>query len=98
MRHGAPFVMKDAETRDRTGDLQIFSLTLSQLSYRGGHSISACQLIVKNTINTAGERDHQQGNKGRGQIFINVLSFRAGSLGGPCDAVAGRLDLVDFRV
>ena len=24
-----------AETRDRTGDLQIFSLTLSQLSYRG---------------------------------------------------------------
>ena len=26
---------KDAETRDRTGDLQIFSLTLSQLSYRG---------------------------------------------------------------
>ena len=27
-----------AETRDRTGDLQIFSLTLSQLSYRGyGH-------------------------------------------------------------
>ena len=26
---------KDAETRDRTGDLQIFSRTLSQLSYRG---------------------------------------------------------------
>ena len=24
-----------AETRDRTGDLQIFGLTLSQLSYRG---------------------------------------------------------------
>ena len=24
-----------AETRDRSGDLQIFSLTLSQLSYRG---------------------------------------------------------------
>ena len=24
-----------ASTRDRTGDLQIFSLTLSQLSYRG---------------------------------------------------------------
>jgi hypothetical protein len=28
-------VSKNAETRDRTGDLQIFSLTLSQLSYRG---------------------------------------------------------------
>ena len=27
--------MKNAETRDRTGDLQIFGLTLSQLSYRG---------------------------------------------------------------
>ena len=26
---------RTAETRDRTGDLQIFSLTLSQLSYRG---------------------------------------------------------------
>ena len=25
----------NAETQDRTGDLQIFSLTLSQLSYRG---------------------------------------------------------------
>ena len=24
-----------AETRDRTGDLHLFSLTLSQLSYRG---------------------------------------------------------------
>ena len=31
--HG-PFE-KIAETRDRAGDLQIFSLTLSQLSYRG---------------------------------------------------------------
>ena len=26
---------KNAETRDRSGDLQIFRLTLSQLSYRG---------------------------------------------------------------
>ena len=31
----APGFKHDAETRDRTGDLQIFSLTLSQLSYRG---------------------------------------------------------------
>ena len=29
--------MYSASTRDRTGDLQIFSLTLSQLSYRGNH-------------------------------------------------------------
>ena len=28
-----------AETRDRAGDLQIFSLTLSQLSYRGLASV-----------------------------------------------------------
>ena len=27
--------LNDAETRDRTGDLQIFGLMLSQLSYRG---------------------------------------------------------------
>ena len=27
--------MQNAETRDRAGDLQIFGLTLSQLSYRG---------------------------------------------------------------
>ena len=30
-----PQPLSHAETRDRTGDLQIFSLTLSQLSYRG---------------------------------------------------------------
>ena len=30
---------RNAETRDRTGDLQIFGLTLSQLSYRGDHAI-----------------------------------------------------------
>ena len=29
-----------AETRDRTGDLQIFGLTLSQLSYRGHTKIA----------------------------------------------------------
>ena len=28
-------IKENAETRDRTGDLQIFSLTLSQLSYSG---------------------------------------------------------------
>ena len=31
---------KDADTRDRTRDLQIFSLTLSQLSYIGEHAAS----------------------------------------------------------
>ena len=30
---------RNAETRDRTGDLQIFGLTLSQLSYRGDRAI-----------------------------------------------------------
>jgi hypothetical protein len=34
-QHDANCKHKTAETRDRTGDLQIFSLTLSQLSYRG---------------------------------------------------------------
>ena len=37
----------NAETGDRAGDLQIFSLTLSQLSYRGNDSI-----LVKNSHNT----------------------------------------------
>ena len=32
-----------AETRDRTGDLQIFGLTLSQLSYRG--YVFKCQTL-----------------------------------------------------
>ena len=32
--------IKYAETRDRAGDLQIFSLTLSQLSYRGLGTLS----------------------------------------------------------
>ena len=36
--------LQDAVTQDRTGDLQIFSLTLSQLSYRGlaGSTIHYC--------------------------------------------------------
>ena len=34
-----------AETRDRTGDLQIFSLTLSQLSYRGGWALTWCEPV-----------------------------------------------------
>ena len=33
----------NAETQDRTGDLQIFSLTLSQLSYRGSYEFSQLQ-------------------------------------------------------
>ena len=34
----------NAATRDRTGDLQIFSLTLSQLSYHG--SFKCCKIII----------------------------------------------------
>ena len=37
---------KDAETRDRTGDLQFFGLTLSQLSYRG----SVAQLLAESLL------------------------------------------------
>ena len=39
----------DAETRDRTGDLQIFSLTLSQLSYRGLLMAVACSFAPRDT-------------------------------------------------
>ena len=34
-----------AHARDRTKDLQIFSLTLSQLSY-SGHKISQCHSVI----------------------------------------------------
>ena len=37
---------KDAETRDRTRDLQIFALMLSQLSYRG----SVAQLLATSSL------------------------------------------------
>ena len=37
--------MFHAETRDRTGDLQIFSLTLSQLSYRGRSGMAAALVM-----------------------------------------------------
>ena len=35
-----------AETRDRAGDLQIFSLTLSQLSYRGGDDLASSDVLM----------------------------------------------------
>ena len=35
VRAAGLWLRASAETRDRAGDLQIFSLTLSQLSYRG---------------------------------------------------------------
>ena len=38
-----------AETRDRTGDFQIFSLTLSQLSYRGC-DIQATEMVIGNLL------------------------------------------------
>ena len=37
---------KDGETWDRTGELQILGLTLSQLSYRG----SVAQLLAKSSL------------------------------------------------
>ena len=46
--NGCPTI-EYAETRDRTGDLQIFSLTLSQLSYRGS-AINACFICVMISI------------------------------------------------
>ena len=40
------WLLDNAETRDRTGDLQIFSLTLSQLSYRGNEIQQKLFLIM----------------------------------------------------
>ena len=58
-----PRPQKDAETRDRTGDLQIFGLTLSQLSYRGGATrgvlcysagTRTCAMLAANCFRNAG--------------------------------------------
>ena len=43
--HSTLTEIQHAETRDRTGDLQIFSLTLSQLSCRG-LCYKACELFL----------------------------------------------------
>ena len=55
---------KNAETRDRTGDLQIFSLTLSQLSYRG----STCTLSAFGAailyIHALQKSEHPESNQG----------------------------------
>ena len=57
-----------AETRDRTGDLQIFSLTLSQLSYRGhiisvGKDVILCKIrgVVLVSVSSRPQLDMQQG-------------------------------------
>ena len=57
-----------AETRDRTGDLQIFSLTLSQLSYRGhiisvGKGVILCKIpgVVLVSVSSRPQLDMQQG-------------------------------------
>ena len=43
--------MANAVTQDRTGDLQIFSLTLSQLSYRGHGGSDERDCRVRDTQN-----------------------------------------------
>ena len=48
---------ENAETRDRTGDLQIFSLTLSQLSYRGSCFCESALLPVVSQIESTNVDD-----------------------------------------
>ena len=51
-----------AETRDRTGDLQIFSLTLSRLSYRGAVRLfHVCLLMLSNSVKDPLGRCHDFG-------------------------------------
>ena len=47
------FDIVHAKTRDRTGDLQIFSLMLSQLSYRGSWRISFAKVKRQDSIGAA---------------------------------------------
>jgi hypothetical protein len=51
---------KNAATRDRTKDLEIFSLALSQLSYRGGLLASPRSLVVVVVHTIAGARENVQ--------------------------------------
>ena len=55
-----------AETRDRTGDLQIFSLTLSQLSYRGFTTLTIVRC-------SGGEADWQRAKR----LAIGLLRHSA---------------------
>ena len=70
--------MKNAETRDRTGDLQIFSLTLSQLSYRGlvTDTKKITKLLLR--LTTAKPRDRprsrQSSQKGVGLAAVMAAS------------------------
>jgi hypothetical protein len=78
---------KSAETQDRTGDLQIFSLTLSQLSYRGlatgGRLPGANSLCVTTT--------HRPRSQPRG----STVSFIEHSFVAPLDTkVLGRFGRV----
>ena len=53
-----------AETRDRTGDLQIFSLTLSQLSYRG--SCCSVQMAIQHICKKNMKAEAQETKRQRG--------------------------------
>ena len=58
-----------AETRDRTGDLQIFSLTLSQLSYRGSYAIHGHNNLV---LHSGGSIKHspRQSHESQGDVHV----------------------------
>ena len=56
----------NAETRDRTGDIQIFGLTLSQLSYRG-HGNQALAIPDYDTMRHVA-RDFDGRQNGYGKI------------------------------
>ena len=61
-----------AETRDRTGDLQIFSLTLSQLSYRGDKRVIACcRLRIDHVACTGTVRHNKNFNSARQRGSLN---------------------------
>ena len=55
-----------AEARDRTGDLQIFSLTPSQLSYRGCHKTE-----INHQLALSQASDHPKKGTGRYVVDLN---------------------------
>ena len=72
---------KNAETRDRTGDLQIFGLTLSQLSYRGCVLVSHLYKCTKVSPRTVDEYSFEQQSSLPDSLHAHLNTHKASAYG-----------------
>ena len=80
----------NAETQDRTGVLQIFSLTLSQLSYRG---LCCKGPLSASPVDTRSTKSEHRASVGKGSLF-NQTQLRvrhSHSLVSGCTAMGARI-------